>query len=611
MGRGLVDGSEIEKQTGVLKMETMARTWGRKGLLTIYAGVYLISTLMSLEYNTTPTIEPFLLSSLNAHSLLGAVAIVTNIAHAVGKPPMTKILDVYGRAEGCTLAAGLYFVGYMLTATAKSPWVFIVARAIATLGGQGIQLAQQIIVADTTTLTNRALITSTISLPWLVTTWLGPPLGAFFLSRGLVAYRIAYGIFGTLLPLVSGVLICTLLYEWKKAKKRLLRRRSMLFGNGRRADGAPGSSRSTPSRRIGHREESDNPDDVIVKEWERGAFSWSHRTKTIWRDLDVVGLASLTVGCILVLLPLTLAAKRPQSWADPETWILIFGGLISLGFFGYYEFNWSPMPLLPPRLLQNRTIVCGSFLGFFHFFSQFVYESFFTSFLQVAREYSPRDASYVSQSYIFSASIAAIAAGAGAKYTQRYRWIGISGVLIHMAGTWLMMRTRNLDSSTFELVLSQMIGGIGGGFTTIAAQLGCQSVVGHQDVGIATATFLTITQIGGAVGGAAAGAIWSTLLPAHLKANLPVESQEHIPQIMASLPYTLTFESGTPARIGINRAYVEVQQRLNAVAILMLLPALFCVCSMRNVHLEHEDQGQGEGVVVLGRASILGSALVS
>lgn len=83
-----------------------------------------------------------------------------------------------------------------------------------------------------------------------------------------------------------------------------------------------------------------------------------------------------------------------------------------------------------------------------------------------------------------------------------------------MLGTWLMMRSRNLDSSTFELVVSQMLGGIGGGFTTIAAQIGCQSVVGHQgglsfsatayfvadspwpDVAIATTTFLTITQIG-------------------------------------------------------------------------------------------------------------------
>lgn len=44
----------------------------------------------------------------------------------------------------------------------------------------------------------------------------------------------------------------------------------------------------------------------------------------------------------------------------------------------------------------------------------------------------------------------------------------------------MMSRARRLDSSTFELVMSQIIGGVGGGATTIAAQAGVQSVVGHQ-----------------------------------------------------------------------------------------------------------------------------------
>lgn len=35
---GFVEGSDVEKQPGVLKMEAMARTWGRKGLVTIYCG---------------------------------------------------------------------------------------------------------------------------------------------------------------------------------------------------------------------------------------------------------------------------------------------------------------------------------------------------------------------------------------------------------------------------------------------------------------------------------------------------------------------------------------------------------------------------------------------
>ncbi|GAA5939078.1 hypothetical protein JCM10213_006022 [Rhodosporidiobolus nylandii] len=676
-----------DKQWGVVKMELMARTWGKRGLFTIYAGVYLISALTSLEGNTTPTIEPYFLSLLGEHSMLSSVVIVNSIAYAVGKPPMTKILDVFGRAEGICLAATLYSLGYLITAAATDVKVYVFARALSALGGQGIQLAQQIIVADTTTLSNRGLITSTVSLPWLLTTWIGPPLGALFQRQGPAGYRAAYAIFGILLPLVATVLFCTLWLEWRKIRRKALREgrrpntRDLGFGVATRASwagshhhlhhhqhrqhvaanggahtiGAVSGGSSSPSRTRGgipssFRTSLDSPsssrpsvpephpylsppyspssallseeDDALTplerreasaftaaanelnkrKRWNRSAWE---KGKDLWRELDMVGLVCLTVGCGAFLLPFTMAGKTGGGWGDPKLHLLILLGFLTLVFFGWYELRLASIPLLPPRLLKNRTIVAGSLMGFFHFCSQYCYESFFTSFLQVARGHSPQDSSYIAQSYMFTACVAAIIAGSLAKCTNRYKWIGIAGVLIHAGGVWLMMRTRDLDGSTFELVLSQVLGGVGGGFTTIAVQIGCQSVVGHQDVAIATAIFLTITQVGGAVGGSIAGAVWSSVLPSRLALRLPPSEHHHIPQIIASLPYALSFPPGTATRVGINTAYVDVQKVLNLLALGMLLPGLVCMCAMKNVNLEKEDPGLGEGVVVLGRASFL------
>ncbi|ORY89658.1 major facilitator superfamily domain-containing protein [Leucosporidium creatinivorum] len=596
------------KQWGVKKMELMSTVWGKGGLTSIYIGVYLISALTSLEGNTTPTIEPYFLSLLGSHSMLSSVVIITSIGFAVGKPPFTKILDVFGRAEGIALAATLYSIGYLLTAASTNVRIFIVARAISSLGGQGLQLAQQIIVADTTTLSNRGLITSTISLPWLVTTWLGPPIGAWFQRRGEPGYRIAYAAFGILLPVVAGVLFFTLLVQWRKVQASAARAgrtpSTMDIGHGSaRRDWVDKGSRAEEQRA----RRPSFVDQVVLDRARRPRLTAWGKAKEVWRDLDVVGLFALTVGCGLFLLPFTLAAHGQRGWEDPEIWAFILAGVCTLAFFGYYEFQWSPIPVLPPRLLKNRTILAGSALGFFHFLSQFCYESFFTSFLQVARDHSPQTASYISQSYIFAACVAATLAGWGAKATNRYKWIGILGVLIHMAGTWLMMRTRNLDSSTFELVISQLLGGTGGGLTTIAAQLGCQSVVGHQDVAIATAIFLTITQIGGAVGGAGAGAVWTSLLPKRLSFHLPSDSETQalIPKIMASLPFAISFPMDSPIRQAINESYRDTQRVLNMMAILFLIPALIAILSMRDTNLETEDPGQGEGVVVLGRASFL------
>lgn len=74
---------------------------------------------------------------------------------------MTKILDVFGRAEGIALAAFFYFLGYILTASARDVRVYICARALAALGGQGLQLAQQIIIAGSSLLPSPLFRTST------------------------------------------------------------------------------------------------------------------------------------------------------------------------------------------------------------------------------------------------------------------------------------------------------------------------------------------------------------------------------------------------------------------------------------------------------------------
>lgn len=278
--------------------------------------VYLISVLTSLEANTTPTIEPYFLSLLGSHSFLSGIAIVTNvstssfstmfcqrlihswtqIAYAVGAAPISKILDVFGRGEGVLFSLILYALGFVLTACSTDVPIFVIARATSAFAGQGLQLAQQIIVADTSGLDNRALITSTISLPWLVTVWLGPVLGGWLQGKGERGYRVAYILFGILTPLAAAVLVIALATEWRRIKRRF----------------------STFSSRV--EGESEGEEDVAVawkdkrrievkEEWVVKTFKSSART--VWRDLDIVGLTSLTLGCSLILIPLTLTAFTP------------------------------------------------------------------------------------------------------------------------------------------------------------------------------------------------------------------------------------------------------------------------------------------------------------
>jgi len=213
---------------------------------------------------------------------------------------------------------------------------------------------------DTTTLSNRGLITSTVSLPWLLTTWIGPPLGAFFQRRGPIGYRLAYATFGILLPLLATVLFCTLWLEWKKIKRKAVREgrtpstRDLGFGVSTRAAWKTARSVSVieeggaraglhhqhyqPGRSsLSAVSEDEDEDDTVqygrrdrrlshaadaaaneLSKRKRWRMSIWDKAAELWKDLDVVGLVALTVGCGAFLLPFTLAMKTNHSWASRE-----------------------------------------------------------------------------------------------------------------------------------------------------------------------------------------------------------------------------------------------------------------------------------------------------
>lgn len=72
----------------------------------------------------------------------------------------------------------------------------------------------------------------------------------------------------------------------------------------------------------------------------------------------------------------------------------------------------------------------------------------------------------------------------------------------HNSGVGLMIHSRGARASSFELVMTQILQGFGGGFAAVASQVGAQASVPHVDVAIVTAIVLLWTEIGGAVGGA-------------------------------------------------------------------------------------------------------------
>lgn len=62
-------------------------------------------------------------------------------------------------------------------------------------------------------------------------------------------------------------------------------------------------------------------DSVVLERARRPRLTAWGKAKEVWRDLDIVGLCALTVGCGLFLLPFTLAAHGQRGWEDRESFL--------------------------------------------------------------------------------------------------------------------------------------------------------------------------------------------------------------------------------------------------------------------------------------------------
>lgn len=103
-----------------------------------------------------------------------------------------------------------------------------------------------------------------------------------------------------------------------------------------------------------------------------------------------------------------------------------------------------------------------------------------------------------------------------------------------MMGLAFMLLCRGEGASHAQVLGAQIMVGCGGGLLNVPVQLGVQASASHQEVAAATAMFLTSMEMGGAVGAAVSGAIWSTFIPKKLMQYLPDETKSEAGEILAN-----------------------------------------------------------------------------
>ena len=301
---------------------------------------------VSLEGQTTSSLSIYATSAFNSHSLISTVLVVQNLCNgrscfspgvcratvydtdcsvAVIKSPMAKIADVFGRFEAFCVSVLIYVLGYIAMAVSNDVSTYTLAQVLYSAGSTGLQILQQVFIADSSDLLDRALLSATPEMPFLVTVWIGPTIARETLKHA--SWRWGYGIWSIILPASFFPLALTLLVNQRKAKRLNL-----------------------------------------IKQRSEQRLTFFTVVKRTWYDLDVFGLLLLSAGVTLILVPLTLTANAKTA-QDRGIVSMIVVGLVCLLLFPFWETSkrLAPTPLLSLHLLRQRTALAGCALAFFYF----------------------------------------------------------------------------------------------------------------------------------------------------------------------------------------------------------------------------------------------------
>lgn len=499
---------------------------------------------------TTGALSPYVTSAFALHSLTPTVGILSSVIGGVTNLTLAKILDVFGRPQGYLCSVIIATIGLIMMAACNTVEAYAAAQVFYTVGNNGIQYSLSVFVADTSSLRNRGLVQAFASSANLITCWLGGPIAEGFLAGS--GWRWAFGMFTIMVPAVTLPLWGLLIYNFRKAKKQGL----------------------LPKR------------DSQRTRWQALVY--------YCREFDAIGLLLLSAGVALFLLPFNLYTMQSKGWDSPLIiCMLVFGVTLIIGFVVWEKF-FAPTTMLPYSLLMDRTVFGACVLSAVLFISYYLWNSYFSSFLQVVKGLDVKDATYVVQTYTVASVLSGITIGWLIHHTGRFKPVCLYfGIPFSIFGLGLMIHFRNADGHIGYIVMCQLFIAFAAGTIIICDEIAMLAAAAHQHIAIAIAVLGLFSSIGGAIGLTIASAIWQNTLPKKLLEYLPAAELPNLAMIYADINAQLAYPMGSPARIAIQKAYADAQVNLLSVGVGVWAIGLASVIMWRNINVIDIKQTKG------------------
>ncbi|PWN87629.1 MFS general substrate transporter [Acaromyces ingoldii] len=476
-----------------------------KRFIPIYIGLLLGIFIISLDNTVIATAQVDIVTDLGGENMIAWLPTTFLIGQGAFALFWGQVLASFASKHILLFNVFLFEVGSLVSALAPNMGAVLAGRTISGAGAAGMMSAAVQILAETTTLEQRAVYIGMLGSLFSVSMIAGPLIGGALTK---VSWR---WVFWINLP-IGGVAFLIIF---------LLSPTTRPLGSSK--------TRITPLL------------DRIKK-------------------IDIVGSALLAVLMCAVIIPIQESSKT--GWSSYKVWIPIcFSLLIALTFYGWIRFNGEERSLFPAALLKDLNLVGCVMTSFLTFWVIIQFMYLIPYYYQTVRGHTPTKSGVDMLALMITVGICSIVGGVLAKKSHHYFPQMAFFPLLGAVGAGISYMT-SVTTGTGLQIGSQILLGLGMGMIIQGPLLTVQANTDKRLISKATAFAIYAQRFGGGVGSSVSSAILAAQLPGAIRAHLPAGvdpiAYEHIePSAIYGLPSGPTRDSMLAALTSvIDRIYI-------------------------------------------------------
>jgi len=231
--------------------------------------------------------------------------------------------------------------------------------------------------------------------------------------------------------------------------------------------------------------------------------------RRVKHELDYLGAFLISASLIGIVLYTSLGGRTYERTS------FFMLAMLATGVFGAIGFIWAELrakePILPMRLFKYNNFTVMVAAGFVGGIAMFGGLTFLPLYLQTVKGVSPTMSGLQLLPMMFGILGGSVGSGQIMSRSGHYKFLPPIGMSITAIGLLLFTRLA-VDTSGWEISLYMFLVGLGLGPTMSVGMTAIQNAVPREHMGSATAGFTMFRQIGGSIGVAVFGTLFSNSL---------------------------------------------------------------------------------------------------